>query len=234
MRSQIKKIIMEAGALLTEDEGFFLYDLALKTEGNIVEIGSFTGGSTAILAKGLKDPYKVFAIDPHEFNGLWLEKMGCREIPKDTSLAFKNNMKKFGVAEKVVLIEKKSGDAIKYWNKKIGLLWIDGDHSYEGVKSDFLQWEPFLKKNGIIAFHDSFYGWNFKKKILPAYGITHEKYDGSAKVVQENLANSKNFCKIGTRDTITAFTKKHHKLLTFSATFIKSSFHAGLFKKSLE
>jgi len=33
-------------------------------------------------------------------------------------------------------------------------LFIDGDHSYEGVKSDFEMYGPLVKKGGLIAFHD--------------------------------------------------------------------------------
>ncbi len=39
-------------------------------------------------------------------------------------------------------------------NKKIDLLFIDGDHSYEGVKSDFDLYKDLVKNGGIIAFHD--------------------------------------------------------------------------------
>ncbi len=35
------------------------------------------------------------------------------------------------------------------------MLWIDGSHIYEDVKKDFLLWSKFLKKGGIIVFHDS-------------------------------------------------------------------------------
>ena len=33
-------------------------------------------------------------------------------------------------------------------------LFIDGDHSYEGVKSDFEMYAPLVRKGGVIAFHD--------------------------------------------------------------------------------
>jgi cephalosporin hydroxylase len=36
----------------------------------------------------------------------------------------------------------------------IDFLMIDGDHSYEGVKTDFLTYEPLVKEGGLIAFHD--------------------------------------------------------------------------------
>lgn len=39
-------------------------------------------------------------------------------------------------------------------NKKIDLLFIDGDHSYKGVKSDFNLYKDLVKNGGIIAFHD--------------------------------------------------------------------------------
>ena len=33
-------------------------------------------------------------------------------------------------------------------------LFIDGDHSYEGVKQDFEKFSPFVKSKGLIGFHD--------------------------------------------------------------------------------
>jgi predicted O-methyltransferase YrrM len=37
---------------------------------------------------------------------------------------------------------------------KIDFLFIDGDHTYEGVKKDFRMYSSLVNKNGIIAFHD--------------------------------------------------------------------------------
>lgn len=38
--------------------------------------------------------------------------------------------------------------------KKADFLFIDGDHSYEGVKQDFEMYSPLVKDGGIVAFHD--------------------------------------------------------------------------------
>jgi len=38
--------------------------------------------------------------------------------------------------------------------EKVDFLFIDGDHSYEGVKRDFEMYSPLVRKGGIIAFHD--------------------------------------------------------------------------------
>jgi cephalosporin hydroxylase len=39
-------------------------------------------------------------------------------------------------------------------NKTIDFLFIDGDHSYKAVKSDFENYSKFVRKGGIVAFHD--------------------------------------------------------------------------------
>ena len=44
--------------------------------------------------------------------------------------------------------------------REIDFLFIDGDHTYEGVKRDFEVFSPLVKKSGLIAFHD----------ILPVQG----------------------------------------------------------------
>lgn len=39
-------------------------------------------------------------------------------------------------------------------NGRLDFLFIDGDHTYEGVKRDFEMYSPLVRKGGIIAFHD--------------------------------------------------------------------------------
>jgi hypothetical protein len=36
----------------------------------------------------------------------------------------------------------------------LDILFIDGDHSYEGVKADFLAYSSMVRPGGLIAFHD--------------------------------------------------------------------------------
>src|SRR3989344_134245 len=64
-KKDLKKMIIKYSAILTVNEADLLYQIAKEIKGNIVEIGSYAGGSTIILAKGLQEPYKVYAIDPH-------------------------------------------------------------------------------------------------------------------------------------------------------------------------
>jgi predicted O-methyltransferase YrrM len=38
--------------------------------------------------------------------------------------------------------------------REVDLLFIDGDHSYAGVRSDYEMYHPLVAKDGLIAFHD--------------------------------------------------------------------------------
>jgi len=43
---------------------------------------------------------------------------------------------------------------VKHITQSLDVLFIDGDHTYEGVKHDFLSYSPLIRRGGIVAFHD--------------------------------------------------------------------------------
>jgi cephalosporin hydroxylase len=47
-------------------------------------------------------------------------------------------------------------DAVKklFGGSEIDFLFIDGDHTYDGVKRDWEMYAPLVRRGGIIAFHD--------------------------------------------------------------------------------
>lgn len=140
--------------LMTTEEVRLLHELAGDIQrGCIVEIGSYHGKSTAALAQGAINGGKaqVYAIDPYKtFTG----PLGGKFGPHDRARLLENLLLA-GVAEHVALIHLTSEQASKGWQDPISLLWIDGDHSYHGVKTDFESWDPFVIKSGLVAFHDS-------------------------------------------------------------------------------
>jgi len=51
-------------------------------------------------------------------------------------------------------IHKSSNEAVKSWTLPIDVLFIDGGHEYEEVKDDWDNFSPFVKKGGVVYFHD--------------------------------------------------------------------------------
>lgn len=210
-KKYILDIILGAHAILTVNEGALLFSLAKNAsqKGVIVEIGSYKGGSTVLLAKGSQKGKKdkVYAVDPHPILPSSLAIGNHSEIwPKNPFLVFEKNIKKYDVEDVVIPIRKTSEEAVINWRKPIKLLWIDGNHDYGNVKTDFLQWEKHLIEEGIVAFHDSCNS-DFEAPVL---GGNLREWDGPAKVVKKYILCSKRFKKIKIVDSIT-FAQKTRK-----------------------
>jgi MMP 1-O-methyltransferase len=146
---------------LLENEARFLGVLAACTpaKGRIVEIGSFKGRSTVMLAKvaahyGLG---QVVAIDPHNFNLSEKTEAAPEAFPRPASTKddFLNSLRVAGVTEQVEFHHALSKAVSASWNEPIRLLWIDGDHTYRGAKDDFDGFAPHVQPGGVIALHDA-------------------------------------------------------------------------------
>jgi predicted O-methyltransferase YrrM len=141
---------------LTKNEARFLGLLAacVPGKGAVVEIGSFKGRSTVMLAK-VASHYgqgPVVAIDPHNSDIL----LKTEDHPEDSSYRdFLRNIHAAGVFNQVEPHLARSMDITKSWNRPIRVLWIDGDHSYEGAKGDLEGFLPHLEPQGVVAFHDA-------------------------------------------------------------------------------
>ncbi len=141
---------------LSEEEARFLGMVAATapSRGSIVEIGSFKGKSTVMLAR-VTQKYnlgRVAAIDPHNFNDPYFEEYRKGATTFDD---FSRNVEAAGVADVVDVRRAFSEEVAKDWKDPIRFLWIDGDHSYPGAKLDFDGFFPHLSPGGIVAFHDA-------------------------------------------------------------------------------
>jgi hypothetical protein len=153
--SSYLKQIKSAKGPLTLEEANLLFKLASEvSKGCILEIGSYRGRSAVALALGTQHSnhhVPVYAVEPHEaFTGA----LGGEFGPQDRVEFFKN-MLKTHCAKTVRLINLSSEVVSKGWQQAIGLLWIDGDHTYEATRRDFDCWAPFVLPGAKVAFHDS-------------------------------------------------------------------------------
>ena len=156
---------------LTDNEAVGLYRVArqLPKKAVVVEIGSWQGKSTYCISKGLKSG-KLYAIDPFNADaGLdidsqeaYLKKRGA-----DLLESFKENMTLYGVEQNIIV---KKGYSQEFYGdfEQIDFLFIDGDHSIEGCRSDFEMYSPKISSGGFIAFHDYY---EDRKNLGPTYVI---------------------------------------------------------------
>ena len=169
---------------LGESEARFLGVLAacVPARGAIVEIGSFKGKSTVMLASvaahyGLGP---VVAIDPHTAPlttdpGIAAESSTYQE--------FLASVKTAGLTEHVETHRAYSRDTAKGWSRPIRLLWIDGDHTFRGAKEDFDLFTPHLVKNGVVALHDALNAFEGPIRVFVEEILRTDRF-GPAGVVQ--------------------------------------------------
>jgi predicted O-methyltransferase YrrM len=129
--------------------------IATVQNGAIVEIGSYCGKSTVVLAaavSALEDPHrvKIYAIDPHDGIVGALDQ-GVQQLAP-TRDQFLKNISNAGIMHLVEPLIQRAFETD--WNQPISFLLIDGLHDYFNVARDFNHFEPWIAAGGFIAFHD--------------------------------------------------------------------------------
>lgn len=131
----------------------FLADREIQT---VLEIGTASGGTLYAWARALELSESIYVINlPEEtsydgprfgqglsewdmkFYSQFSDEIDFKFIPRNSH----------DEETKSTLENQLSGD-------ELDLLFIDGDHQYEGVKSDFEMYSSYVRDGGIIAFHD--------------------------------------------------------------------------------
>jgi predicted O-methyltransferase YrrM len=163
---------------LSEAQGRALFDAAAAATGAgvIVEIGSWKGRSTTWLASGARlAGQRVYAVDPHR---------GSRENPAaDTLQEFSDNLTRSGLSAVVEPMVMTSEEAAARIHGPIELLFIDGDHSYEGVRRDAELWLPRLMNGGTVMFHDvATAAYSGPRRIVREMVCRSPRFDGVARV----------------------------------------------------
>jgi hypothetical protein len=155
LSGRLPEIMRLAGSVegfLTAKEMEFLALLGAcpTAEGEVLEIGSFKGKSTVILARAaaLVGDWGIVAVDPLCPSGSFT----MVDCPWEDE--FCANLDRCGVAGLVEFHKAFSTELAKTWDRPLRLLWVDGDHSYEGAKTDLDIFSPHLSPGAIVAFHD--------------------------------------------------------------------------------
>jgi len=121
--------------------------------GKNLEIGSFKGRSTVGLAYVTRELGlgPVVAVDPHTSPATTDPDLRGKTTSYDDFVA---NLRAAGVIESVEIRRAYSHELAREWKDRIRFLWIDGDHTYNGAKTDIDMFKPHLADGAIVAMHD--------------------------------------------------------------------------------
>jgi hypothetical protein len=166
-----------APGFLTEREGRFLVMAAAcaPARGSILEIGSFKGKSTVGLAS-IARHYElgiVVAVDPHTAPSETDPSLGGQSTTWEDFLA---TLRSAGLDSYVEPHRAFSRDLGQTWDRPLRLLWIDGDHTYEGVRLDFDLFSPFLAEGAIIAFHDTLHEFDGPLRVFVEQVLSSDRF----------------------------------------------------------
>lgn len=144
----------------------------------VVEIGSFKGRSTNVIADELKyaNGGLIHAID------LWKGNTGWRDdFDTDVMKTFLNNVKYN--SHVIIPVRSDSKKAYKQFkDNSVDMVFIDGDHSYEGVKADIQNFAPKIKTSGFLLLHDA-----LEKSVIQAIQESELKYEADLFDISESL-----------------------------------------------
>jgi predicted O-methyltransferase YrrM len=138
--SRVRRDVQGIDGWLSQREIDFLALLAAYplASGVILELGSYRGKSTIVLAKGasLSDRALVVTVDPR-YDG-----------------RLSGNLQRAGVLHSVEIHCAYSWEVIPTWDRPIRLLWHDGAATQHVAAQDFKGLRHHLQDGAIVAFHD--------------------------------------------------------------------------------
>ncbi len=151
--NQIEQIVEEAWLLqpsqIKSELIWLCQQVAKINPSNVLEIGTKHGGTFRCWCSlSSPDGLKISVDLPAgEFGGL-----NMQEYQKASSRIEQWSGRRIvGDSHEDKTIEAVSNLLVQ---QKLDFLFIDGDHSYQGVRADYLNYSRFVRPGGLIAFHD--------------------------------------------------------------------------------
>jgi predicted O-methyltransferase YrrM len=115
----------------------------------LVELGVWQGVTTCRLRAAMAPDATLFAVDPYPVGRLGFsthQVIAHREVSKQRN-------------GRVDWVRLPGAEAARRHRERgeppIDFIFIDGDHSYEGLREDWEGWSPLVAPGGIVALHDS-------------------------------------------------------------------------------
>lgn len=149
------------------EEGERLYHVAKAagTLGPCLEIGSYCGKSTIYLGTACREADSVlFSLDHHrgseeqqpgeDYFDPYLYDDVQGKI--DTFPHFRSTLDRAGLEETVVAMVGRSHTVARFWQTPLGMVFIDGGHTFEAAFNDYNSWSRHILPGGFLVIHDIF------------------------------------------------------------------------------
>ena len=148
----------------------------------VVEIGVYEGSSALVLISAMPPGSELHLVDPFVDESGWALPAGWGATEQATRKVVARAFRSGGPS--VHWHVERSQDLGRRWDRPVDFVFIDGDHSPEGVREDWEVWSPHVPPGGVVAFHDArgtsegpqqvvnelFYG----SQPTPGWKVTHE------------------------------------------------------------
>ena len=137
-----------------ESRAHFLCAKSVPLGGKIVEIGSYHGASSIVLAAGsvAGNRVPVYAVDPH-IGQIYTNSGDTYDSTDQTT--WYSNVVISGLAQLICAIKLPSVNAARAFDdESVDLLYIDGCHFYEAVAADLAAWIRVLRPGALVLMHD--------------------------------------------------------------------------------
>jgi predicted O-methyltransferase YrrM len=158
----------------------------------LAEVGVFHGVTTRRLRGVMDSGGVLFAVDPYpklRFGFSPYRVIARREVSKIKSGSVQW-MRMTGAEAARSLYAEQPGPRFDF-------VFVDGDHSWEGIKGDWEGWSKLIAPGGIIAFHDS--------RSTPARQIDDA---GSAQFTRQVIALDPDFETVDAVDSLTVLRRR--------------------------
>ena len=151
--------VRDVDGWMSPDQAERLYRAAAGTHpgDTVVEIGSFRGRSTIVLAGAAPDGVQIVAIDPHAGNDRGPQEIdGFQAAAATDHEVFNANLAAAGVAQRVRHVRAFSDAAHAGVQGEVAVLYVDGAHRYSPARTDIREWGRRVSPGGTMLIHDSF------------------------------------------------------------------------------
>jgi predicted O-methyltransferase YrrM len=152
---------------MPDDEGAALWRAALDVDapGPIVEIGSYCGRTTLLLADAARRRGTlVVTVDHHrgseehqpgwDYHDPSLIDAATGRV--DTLPHLRRALAATALEDHAVVVVARSEVAGRLWGVPVRLLFLDGSHVEEQAQADYAAWAPHVAPGGVLAIHDVF------------------------------------------------------------------------------